>query len=325
MFPQLDRWQRKTHRKAGWTLPGVKRHEYVDSLNPHPKLKKEPKMTGYTLDEDTAGRRNYQSYQISNAGYITGSTAFSLTPTLTASTTITLTGNNNLWWPTVYATDNVGGIYRDWTRQVYLGMQIPNAYLGSGATTGITVNSNWVYDPNNQGCKQWSNPALTPEQEAAAQAAWQRQLKHDQLKQKLAAPLILTKQGRRARANNLIEFEKEGPAEINALGLLKSMLPIDEWHRYLTHGFIVVRGSTGLRYQIGRGQSHIKVYRQGVKIAELCLMVSSNCPPTDHVIAKKIMVECDELGVWGRANIHNHARWPAQYQPNETELQQLTA
>lgn len=115
-----------------------------------------------------------------------------------------------------------------------------------------------------------------------------------------------------------------GP-ELTALELLKGMLPDDEWRRYLTYGFILAQGKSGLTYQIVRGQHHVHVFRRGKRIADLCIY-TRDVPPTDEVITKKVMVEYDELNVWMHANIHNHAvRWPAKYAPTDEELQQLAA
>jgi len=184
-------------------------------------------------------------------------------------------------------------------------------WIGGTADAGLTVNGDLWIDGNgrvplaNVGFERYR---LDPKE--AAKQKWREQL-------------IVVRPG---RGDYPAQFGDITKAEGTALVLLRRMLSDQEWRRYLKYGFIVVRGPTGLRYQIVRGQSHLKVYRRGDKIAELCLAVDGNCPPTDHVITKKIMVECDEMGVWTRANIHGSTKWGYGLpRPTEKDLVQLAA
>lgn len=99
-------------------------------------------------------------------------------------------------------------------------------------------------------------------------------------------------------------FKSASPAEIVALQLLRKMVPNEEFRRYLKHGFISVRGPSGLTYQIRRN-STIVVRDGGERLASLCVHLhhSSNTPPTDHVVAKMLIVECDEPDIWKRSNV----------------------
>jgi hypothetical protein len=104
---------------------------------------------------------------------------------------------------------------------------------------------------------------------------------------------------------------------------MKGMTPEKEWRRYLKYGFVVVQGKSGMFYQVIRGQAHVRVFRKGTKVAELCIKVPG-VPPTDEVIARKIMIEYDEMRIWHDANIHGN---PMGYhhKPTEEELIRLAA
>lgn len=147
--------------------------------------------------------------------------------------------------------------------------------------------------------------------------------KKDQLRAKIRVQLGDPQ--RRKRYNTNADFTSVSGSEIVALQMLKGMVNQDEWKRYLRYGFILVKGISGLIYQIIRNNEHIKVYRKGNKVAELCISVRGGVPPTDQVVAKKIMLECNEMNVWHEANIRNNRNWSAKYQPTEQELVQLVA
>ena len=53
-------------------------------------------------------------------------------------------------------------------------------------------------------------------------------------------------------------------------------------------------------------ENHVKVLLHGEKIADLCVGLKNryNMPPTDEVITRMIIVECDEPDIWVRANAH---------------------
>lgn len=108
------------------------------------------------------------------------------------------------------------------------------------------------------------------------------------------------------RGDKMADFYNVKENEIVALQLLKSMLSSERWKKYLKYGFVDVQARSGLIYQIGRGQHHVKVFRQGENIADLCVGLKNryNMPPTDEVITRMIIVECDEPDIWARANAH---------------------
>ncbi len=129
----------------------------------------------------------------------------------------------------------------------------------------------------------------------------------------------------RTRATKLADaFATVSNSEITALTLLKALLSENAWRRYLKYGFILVRGESGLTYQVIRGQDHIRVYSPvGKKVSELCIRIGNRVfevPPTDEVVGKKIMIECSESELWAKANIRSHRFWDAGYKPSEKEL-----
>lgn len=103
------------------------------------------------------------------------------------------------------------------------------------------------------------------------------------------------------------QFSDADAPEMVALALLRKMVPQDDFRRYLRHGFVVVRGPSGLTYQIDRDRSaRIRVRDRGEEVARLCVHVGASwasIPPTDEVVAKMILVECDEPDIWKRSNV----------------------
>jgi hypothetical protein len=94
--------------------------------------------------------------------------------------------------------------------------------------------------------------------------------------------------------------------ELVALGLLKSMVTTDVWRKYLKYGFVTVQGQSGLTYKIVRSSAIITVLNRGQKMGTLCVYLNDrSIPPTDAIVAKMLICECDERDIWMRANV----RW----------------
>ncbi|NIT77371.1 MAG: hypothetical protein GWN58_23455 [Anaerolineae bacterium] len=126
-----------------------------------------------------------------------------------------------------------------------------------------------------------------------------------------------------------VSFQNCSPAELTALSLLKKMVDEPSWRTYLKYGFVDVQGKSGLRYQIRRGEWHVLVRQAGKMVAELCVGLSarSQMPPTDEVIARMIMAECDEPELWRRANVDikaEHRRYHSNPQ-NHEHMERLVA
>jgi len=96
---------------------------------------------------------------------------------------------------------------------------------------------------------------------------------------------------------------KSTPQEMKARQTLRDIITEKDWRRYITNGFVMVKGPSGRYYQIFANRSHTVVWEKNKKIHELCIVTDNDCPPTDHVITIKTMVELDEQSVWDEANL----------------------
>jgi len=84
-------------------------------------------------------------------------------------------------------------------------------------------------------------------------------------------------------------------AEAKAIETLREMITETEYRKFITHGFILVKGQSGYIYQIFRTNSHTKVWKNGQIVKEICVKIQDrDVPPTDNVIAHKILIETSE-------------------------------
>jgi len=98
-------------------------------------------------------------------------------------------------------------------------------------------------------------------------------------------------------------------AEMKARETLRDMLSEKEYRKYLTNGFVMVRGDSGRYYQVFNKQKHLRVYEYGKFIKELCIHTDAKeVPPTDHVLNMKIMIECDEQSIWDNSNLYEPSK-----------------
>jgi len=91
--------------------------------------------------------------------------------------------------------------------------------------------------------------------------------------------------------------------EMKARDTLHDMLSESDWRRYVANGFIMVKAQSGKWYQIFNDRKRLKVYEKGVLVEEICIHSDDSCPPTDHVINMKVMVEIDEESLRKGGNI----------------------
>jgi len=116
--------------------------------------------------------------------------------------------------------------------------------------------------------------------------------------------------------------KKITPEELKAQDTLRDMITEKEWRRYITNGFLMVRGKPGFYfpdckiekmrglvgpfwYQIFRDQRHTKVFKDNKIVGEICIHTDKKCPETDHVINLKLLVEFDEKQLWVGGNLRN--------------------
>lgn len=107
--------------------------------------------------------------------------------------------------------------------------------------------------------------------------------------------------GLQPRAVN-VDFSTATPEEITALQLLRGLVGQEEFRRYLKYGFVMVRGASGLRYQITRGRHVINVWNERGRVDGICVYLQGRFPPTDDTITRMLMAERDELELWRRGN-----------------------
>ena len=93
------------------------------------------------------------------------------------------------------------------------------------------------------------------------------------------------------------------PEEQRARNSLRDLITEKDWRRYVTNGFIMVKGEH-YWYQIFK-QGNIQVYHKGKKTHSICIHTDRSCPPTDHVLNMKLLVEIDERQIWRGGNVYN--------------------
>jgi hypothetical protein len=96
-------------------------------------------------------------------------------------------------------------------------------------------------------------------------------------------------------------------AELKARRLLRDMVSEREWRCYVTNGYVMVRGGSGKWYRLHQ-RENIQVYEKGVKINSLCVHTHEDCPPTDHIINMKTLIEIEEDQIYKRANVREILR-----------------
>lgn len=92
------------------------------------------------------------------------------------------------------------------------------------------------------------------------------------------------------------------PAEQKARNTLRDLITEAEWRRYLTSGFIMVKGHSGYWYQVFANRQNLKVYKDNKLTHTLCIHSDSNVCNTDHVINMKVLIDLDEAQIWAGAN-----------------------
>jgi len=105
--------------------------------------------------------------------------------------------------------------------------------------------------------------------------------------------------------------------ELNARKALRDLITEAEWLRYLKRQWINVKGpSSNYKYAINP-YSNVLVFDKGKRINSLCIHTDSSCPPTDHVLNVKLMIENDEDSLWHGSNVrddnHRVIRMPVDF------------
>lgn len=99
-----------------------------------------------------------------------------------------------------------------------------------------------------------------------------------------------------------LPFKDMTADECRAVETLREMISESDYRKYIKYGFILVTGKSGLIYQVSRHSNHTKVWKNGEKIEEICVRITDpKIPPTDNVIARKVLIEESEdaFRKWG--------------------------
>lgn len=215
----------------------------------------------------------------------------------TPSTSATITPTIN--WPSAASTDHL-------FRREVICSEPPITYfdrIDHRSTTPITYTDTqpyeefWVPITTDGFANDWF-PGLTK--------GWiphdsKKRLLTNKIKKQLSLGPPQNHRGVMPRANRPV-FTSVSTAELKALSLLKTMLQDYEWKKYLKYGFVTITAQSHLTYQIPR-HGHIKVFKRGNIIAELCINFK-NIPPSDKILSLKLMIEHQESDVWKKSNIH---------------------
>jgi hypothetical protein len=113
---------------------------------------------------------------------------------------------------------------------------------------------------------------------------------------------LLIKTERKSSSRQMLPL-RYTPQEQKARDSLRDMLTEEEWRRYVTNGFIMVRGGSGYWYQIFADNSRLQVYKNNKKTHTVCIHTDKTCPPSDHVINMKVLIEIDEASLWANSNV----------------------
>jgi len=301
-----DRWERKLNARGGYkrkrtskhTKPGRRpRASFIDRMADKAKEQIEEAANRlwdspswiYPNTTNTITFTSVDAGTTTGSGYYpasTGDWSFTISPNTGGTTTATT--NSSLYVPYTITTN-------------------------TDITTDTSAGSNWWPVDT-----RWRPHEWTPEQQAEYERRNREYAFRDRIRRQITGG-VPNQMRRRHRA----DFTKVTQPEMVALQLLKKMLSVDEWKRYLKYGFVMVHSSkTGLTYQIFRGGGHILVTRRGKKLGELCIHLRERTPPTDRVIAYKVMLECSETQVWEEAGIH-YTKFGYHGKPTEEQLREL--
>lgn len=127
---------------------------------------------------------------------------------------------------------------------------------------------------------------------------YKHQMSHRQLlQQKLKNNLTIISKTR------IVKTDDTGSEQV-AKETLREMVSESEFRKYLKYGFVLVKSDSGATYQILKNKSHIKVWKGGLLIEEICVRLQGAVPPTDNLIAFKTMIETDEQAFRQLGNIY---------------------
>jgi hypothetical protein len=189
-------------------------------------------------------------------------------------------------------------------------------------TTGTTTTANWITFASEdsratvmmgsdstgavylQSDPDWDTPAtitkVTPEGHVVHVVLDYLEMKKHQFKTQMKSNLLIKFSTRRTWISQQVP-----EPEIRARETLRDMLSEAEWRRYMTNGFVMIRGNKGYWYQVFNDQRHVKVFKDNKICAEICIHTVRSCPPTDHILNAMTLIRFDEDAFWRLGNVHH--------------------
>jgi len=168
-----------------------------------------------------------------------------------------------------------------------------NVYrVASTATTACTIQlNNWGWSDNDCSVEyeyEWYGVAAKPMSAEEKKAYEEKRLKErfSQIIQGRCAPNIAIRQNTKRQPLPL-------PADIReqrARETLRRVIGDQKYVNFIKHGFISVKGRSGLVYQIFTGQGITHVFDQGNLVERLCVVLQGSFPPTDSLIMRYLLI-----------------------------------
>lgn len=107
------------------------------------------------------------------------------------------------------------------------------------------------------------------------------------------AEIIRKRQGPAVHVNNDRRQPLKPTGDIReqrARETMRRVLGDREYRRFMKHGFVSVKGKTGLVYQIFPGHNFTCVFEKGKLVDRLCVVLRGNFPPTDSLMMRYLMI-----------------------------------
>jgi hypothetical protein len=130
---------------------------------------------------------------------------------------------------------------------------------------------------------------------------------------RIAAPVPISERLRQ------IMSDRQGPAiiiarkpiqpptdarELRARETLRRLIGEDGYRGFLKNGFVSVRGSSGKIYQLFPGHQFTRVFKDGERLEDLCIVLKEQYPPTDSLLMRYVILLNDEARFAKIANRH---------------------
>lgn len=165
----------------------------------------------------------------------------------------------------------------------------PPVFYAAGGTTTHLRDTYWQYANLSATSTGWS---IRWHDDVPAPISPQNRL--TEIIRDRMAPRALS--GRRANASvdGLRRAYASDFREQRALETLSKVVGPEKYRRFIRDGFVTARAKSGLSYQIFPGGGFTRVYKHGVEVERLCVVLQGGFPPTDSLILRYIMILNDE-------------------------------